>query len=167
MGLFSRYRTTSDQRWLELLTGAERSGNGFLGRTRRLLREGLGPALPKLPDDQLQKNFVGSSGANALREGFQFYQAIKRRCSEFGRPISPDRRILDFGCGWGRITRFFLKEVQAENLVGVDVDPDIIQICKETIGEGQYQTVSSHPPSHFPDRSFDVIFAYSVFSHLA
>jgi hypothetical protein len=102
-----------------------------------------------------------------LREGFQFYRFIKWHCRDLGRPITPDHRLLDFGCGWGRFIRFFLKDVLAEGLVGVDVDPEVVRICRETIGEGRYETVGAHPPSHLPERSFDVIFAYSVFSHLA
>jgi predicted RNA methylase len=59
----------------------------------------------------------------------------------FGRPLSPETRILDFGCGWGRILRFFLKDVPAKNLIGVDVDPEVIEICKETIREGRFEIV--------------------------
>jgi SAM-dependent methyltransferase len=125
------------------------------------------PALPGFPDTRLQAQFVGSSGYHALREGFQFYQVVKQRCASLGYPISPTTRILDFGVGWGRIVRFFLKEVPSENIVGVDVDPDVVKICRETIREGQYEVVSPGPPTHLKSGSVDLIYAYSVFSHLA
>src|SRR5438034_9443625 len=103
MKLYSRYRTTSDNRWLRLLASPESSGNWLRGLATRLLGSSqLDPALPRLPDDQIQKGFVGSSGQRALREGFQFYRAVKWHCRELGRPISAETRILDFGCGWGR-----------------------------------------------------------------
>ena len=33
-----------------------------------------------------------------------------------------DSKILDYGCGWGRIIRFFLKDVPSRNLFAVDPD---------------------------------------------
>jgi 2-polyprenyl-3-methyl-5-hydroxy-6-metoxy-1,4-benzoquinol methylase len=168
MSLYSKYHTISDQRWLELLTGPKPAKNWLRQQAKRWLQpQPYDSALPKFPDEQLQKQFVGSSRAAALREGFQFYQIIKQNCIHFSYPILPTRKILDFGCGWGRVTRFFLKDLQSENLLGVDVDPEIIQVCKDTIQEGQYDVIPPYPPTNFAERSFDVIVAYSVFSHLA
>ncbi|SRR6266581_791729 len=168
MSLYSRYHTIADDRWLQLLAGADLPGNWLARMTQRLSATGRWDrALPRLPDEQIQRNFVGSAGKRALEEGLRFYQLVKRKCQEFGCPISATTRILDFGCGWGRIFRFFLKDVPAENLLGVDVDPEIIQICRETVTEGRFEVVNPSPPVRLPDGSFDVIYAYSVFSHLA
>jgi 2-polyprenyl-3-methyl-5-hydroxy-6-metoxy-1,4-benzoquinol methylase len=173
MSLYSRYHALSDQRWLQLLAGPESSRNWISNMTERLFATGRydpafdDPELPRLPDAQIQKNFVGSEGRRALEEGLHFYQIIKEQCRALGRPLSPETRILDFGCGWGRIFRFFLKDVLAENLFGVDVDSEIIEICKQTIREGRFETVPSRPPTSLADESFDVIYAYSVFSHLS
>ncbi len=173
MSLYARYCTLSDERWLQLLAGPETSGNWISNITDRLFATGRydpalnDPELPRLPDAQIQKNFVGSEGRRALEDGFRFYQIIKEQCRAFGHPLSHETRILDFGCGWGRISRFFLKDVPTQNLLGVDVDPEIIEICKQTITAGQFETVPAHPPTSLADGSFDVIYAYSVFSHLS
>jgi 2-polyprenyl-3-methyl-5-hydroxy-6-metoxy-1,4-benzoquinol methylase len=167
MSLHARYRDIPDEDWLrQLCAGADE------GRWARLARRLLGtrradPELPGFPDRDVQRQFVGSSGGAALREGFDFYRIVKGRCQELGRPIAADSRILDFGCGWGRILRFFLKDVPAENLCGVDVDPEMIRICRETVGHARFEAVDPGPPSRLPAGSFDVIYLYSVFSHLA
>src|SRR5712692_4214174 len=128
MSLYSRYHAISDERWLQLLAAAIAPRNSLSEVLRGLFAPGRwGPALPRAPNDQTQRNFVGSAGKQALEEGLRFYQVIKRQCRELGHPLSPETRILDFGCGWGRIFRFFLKDVPAKNLLGVDVDPEIIQ----------------------------------------
>jgi SAM-dependent methyltransferase len=127
-----------------------------------------GIKMPGFPSEEVQRNFVGSSKENALREGYTFYQLIKRYCAQLGVPINAGTRILDFGCGWGRIARFFFKDVEGHNIFGVDVDPSMISFCASEMTCGRYATVHPEPPMEFlENNSLDVIFAYSVFSHLS
>ncbi|MCC3591004.1 MAG: class I SAM-dependent methyltransferase [Microcoleus sp. PH2017_29_MFU_D_A] len=126
-----------------------------------------GVELPGFPPDEIQRNSVGSSGKLALGEGFKFYSEIKCYAANLGLPLTRDSRILDFGCGWGRMIRFFLKDVVADNLHGIDVDPEMIDICVNTVRQGNYSIVKPEPPTEFANNSFDVVYAYSVFSHLA
>ena len=126
-----------------------------------------GVELPRFPSDELQRQFVGSVGEPTLREAFNFYRVIKSYASRLGRPLTHDSRILDFGCGWGRISRFFLKEVWADNLYGIDVDPLVIEICQTTFKYGNFTVVEPCPPTQFNSGSIDLIYAFSVFSHLA
>ena len=167
MSLHFRYRNLADDRWLELISSGDTRPD-WLSRLTARLRDGVGGGarLPTLPGEQIQTNFVGSSGSKALREGFEFYRFIKSHCRQLGRPVLPSTRILDFGCGWGRIIRFFLKDVESRNLIGVDVDPEIIQVCRDTIPEAHFDAVNASPPTQLSAGSFDVIYAYSVFSHL-
>jgi SAM-dependent methyltransferase len=65
------------------------------------------------------------------------------------------------------LTRFFLKDVQAENLCGVDIDHSVIDICQKTFRHGVFKVIQPHPPTDFDDGGMDLICAYSVFSHLA
>lgn len=126
-----------------------------------------GIELPGFPPDQFQSGSVGSSGEHTLREAFNFYCEIKRYAAVTGLTLCPDSRVLDFGCGWGRIIRFFLKDVSSDNLYGVDVDPDMVDICKNLVRYGNYSTVKPLPPTDLPDASVDIVYAYSVFSHLS
>ena len=126
-----------------------------------------GVKMPGFPKADIQRQFVGSTNERALREGFGFYQRVKTMCRSWGTPISEETRILDFGCGWGRISRFFFKDVAKENFFGVDVDPEMISFCASAMNYGTYATVQPEPPMAFESSSLDVIFAYSVFSHLA
>jgi SAM-dependent methyltransferase len=145
----------TDQQWLEvLIKSLEKPTMG-------------GIALPGTPPDQVQRDSVGSAGEQALREAFSFYREIKKYGSDLGKALTPDSRVLDFGCGWGRIIRFFLKDVKANNLHGVDVNPQMIDFCRELFQYGNFSICSPLPPTEIPDESFDIIYAYSVFSHLA
>ena len=127
-----------------------------------------GIELPGFPPEEFQISTIGNAGPGALLEGQRFYTLIKQYAHRLGMPLDPrETSILDFGCGWGRMTRFFLKDVAAENLYGVDVVPGMIQTCKSTISYGNFSVVTAEPPIRFAANSFDIIFAYSVFSHLA
>jgi SAM-dependent methyltransferase len=74
---------------------------------------------------------------------------------------------LDFGCGWGRVIRFFLRDVAPENLLGIDVDEEAIAACRETNPWATFERCDTLPPTTFESESFDLVYAYSVFSHLS
>jgi 2-polyprenyl-3-methyl-5-hydroxy-6-metoxy-1,4-benzoquinol methylase len=145
----------SDSEWLEVLL--------------KSLDHGIidGIEMPGFPPEELQRQFVGMSGLQALNEAFNFYSEIKRYAGKLGRKLGRDSRVLDFGCGWGRIIRFFLKDVTADNLYGIDVDSEMIDLCIKTVGHGHYSAIKPLPPLEFSEGSFDIVYAYSVFSHLA
>ena len=127
-----------------------------------------GVRMPGFTDSQFQVNTVGSAGVDSLRgEGFGFYKYIKAMAAKYGITIGENTRILDFGCGWGRMVRFWFKDIKSENIFGIDVDPKMVEVCDSTLPCGNYSLISPAPPTEFADGSFDIIFAYSVFSHLS
>ncbi len=153
--LFEAVRHLTDYEWLELL----RRG------IRRPYYRGI--KLPGLPPEEIQVASVGSAGAHTLGEAFNFYTAVKRYAAQYGEGLGEHRVILDFGCGWGRTLRFFLKEVASDNLHGVDVDPEFLDMCQQYAIYGTYDKVSPVPPTKFKPDSVDLVYAYSVFSHLS
>jgi len=44
-----------------------------------------------------------------------------------GRALTPETHVLDFGCGWGRIIRFFLKDIDPARLHGTDVFEEMVE----------------------------------------
>jgi trans-aconitate methyltransferase len=76
-------------------------------------------------------------------------------------------RLLDFGCGWGRIIRYFAKDIPTHLLYGCDPDSNILKICTDLKVPGKFKT-SDYRPQRLPfDEKFDLIYAYSVFTHLS
>lgn len=131
----------------------------------RILRSVDDPTLglPGFPSAYQQEVFVGKSNEAALAEAFAFYRIIKSA----SHPLRRDAQILDFGVGWGRIIRFFLNDVAADNLYGVDVDADILAVARDTHVPGHLSQIGPNAGLPFTDGQFDVIYAYSVFSHLS
>jgi SAM-dependent methyltransferase len=86
--------------------------------------------------------------------------------AEMGHTWSDFPRILDWGCGAGRVTRYLLTETQAD-VHGVDIDPNNIAWCKSALTAGNFDCISPVPPTSFPDKYFDLIIGCSVVTHLS
>jgi len=151
----NRYNSISNEKWFEKI------------RLSLNNREVDGIQFPGFPDERLQSQFVGSQGHVALTEAYNFYTHVKGCCDALGNTVAPESKVLDFGVGWGRILRFFLKDVAAENLYGVDVDPDILKVCQNTGLPGNLNQVNPQGPLPYAENIFDLVYAYSVFSHLS
>jgi SAM-dependent methyltransferase len=152
--LSARFRHLSDDQYFYLLMQSVAS---------RVIQ---GVTFPGFPDDQIQATFVGSAGRQALFEANEFWRLLKSTAAGLGKPLGPDTRALDFGCGWGRYLRFLNKDVPSESLFGVDVDPGIHDLCVKLGVPGQLSLIGSMGALPMPDASIDVAMAYSVFTHL-
>jgi SAM-dependent methyltransferase len=116
----------------------------------------------------LQQQVVGSSFRAAYEEASSFVSVSDTARVEFGgRPLAQAGRVLDFGCGWGRISRILLTKIPRERLYSVDVDPAMIAIVNATLPGLNTMAVSPSPPTIAADDTFDSVFAFSVFSHLS
>lgn len=123
-------------------------------------------SLPGLPSEEIQINTTSQSGKDTLIEAFTFYLDCKNNFSK-KHPLNKKSTILDFGTGWGRIARFFLKNISLENLYGCDVDKDLIEISRKLFKSNNFILNKPYPPTKFKSNFFDFIIGYSVFSHLS
>ena len=123
--------------------------------------------LPGLPDETTQANFTGKSGDATLQDAFRIYSLIKNVVEANYRKLADCDRILDFGCGWGRIIPFFLRDLAPEKIWGIDCMPEAIKLCTSRNRWCQFQQVPTMPPTDLKAGTFDVVYAYSVFSHLS
>ena len=122
---------------------------------------------PPLPDEKLQSGYVGSSGVEAFKEAFVFYQEVRKYARSLGIRLDLNAKVLDFGVGWGRFYRVFLRHLATENFIGIDVDQDCIDLCRASIPYGRFEKCDVAPPFDLiKDKSLDIVYAYSVFSHL-
>lgn len=76
------------------------------------------------------------------------------------------RRVLDFGCGCGRVARFLHSQSNAE-LFGTDIDGEAIGWCRDNMFViGEFAQNTAQPPLSYPDEFFDFVYSISVFTHL-
>lgn len=122
---------------------------------------------PSMVPDDVQANWTGDHGITLLHLSLAFvktlvlgYEAISGRAIE-------DATVLDYGCGWGRLIRLLYRYVAHEQLYAVDPWDTSIELCREH-GVKAHLALSEYVPRSLPfARRFDLIYAFSVFTHLS
>jgi SAM-dependent methyltransferase len=93
------------------------------------------------------------------------FDTIVSAAARHGVPVPRMRRVLEFGCGSGRVLRHW-QHVRGPQIHGTDYNPALADWCDAhlpfaTIGRNQLD-----PPLPYADASFDLVYAISVFTHL-
>jgi SAM-dependent methyltransferase len=77
------------------------------------------------------------------------------------------KRVLDFGCGAGRVLRSAVSEDPGAELWGSDIHgPSIAWLQEHLCPPAHVFQTGEWPPTSQPDGQFDLIYAFSVFTHL-
>ncbi len=83
--------------------------------------------------------------------------------------VPPNVRVLDAGCGTGRLARVVKAAQPAAEVIGLDADPRIVSIARQKAAQGELDvkffegSIESMP---FPDGGFDFVFSVLVLHHL-
>ena len=101
-----------------------------------------------------------------IKQGTLMAEAIGRCIYKYALCANlSDLRILDFGCGVGRVALPLFFNFQKPDYC-VDVDPTVIAYLQRVIPDAHPATSSFEPPLPFADNTFDVVYAVSVWTHL-
>jgi SAM-dependent methyltransferase len=84
-----------------------------------------------------------------------------------GKGLGGAQTVLDFGCGCGRIARWLGPEVieGGGQFLGSDLNPRLLSWCAQNL-PGRYFTNGLQPPLDLADGAVDLVYAYSVLTHL-
>lgn len=124
--------------------------------------------LPRMATDEIQRNWTGSSGQHLLQQSCAFVRSVESNVRALTNQGLANFKILDYGCGWGRLLRLMYKHTAPDNLYGCDPWDLSINICRES-GIAAHLAVSDYLPKRLPFEGvkFDLIYAFSVFTHLS
>jgi SAM-dependent methyltransferase len=135
----------------------------------------LGLKHPLVPPRHV--NFVGDGDFEAT--GDEFYRYFVQLAG-----LRPEHRVLDLGCGMGRMARPLASYLTTGSYEGLDIVPAGIQWCQRSYSQscpnfrfqladvynflynpsGRFQPAEYKFP--FADREFDFVFLTSVFTHI-
>ena len=121
-----------------------------------------------IPPQALMLRVDGKGDENIfLSYGAEIAASIKRLLAAEGFPLDSFSRILDFGCGCGRVIRFFEQHPETCRLFATDIDTEAIAWCQQHLENlASFSVSSDKPPTEYQDDMFDFIYAISVFTHL-
>ena len=115
---------------------------------------------PSLPPRRLMVRVAGTADADwFLRSGRAAYDAIVAHA-----PHAESDAVLDFGCGCGRVLRYW--DGHAGLVAGGDRDAAAVAWCRANLPFARCEVNDLAPPLAFADATFDLVYALSVFTHL-
>lgn len=82
-----------------------------------------------------------------------------------GFSLRDARSVLEFACGYGRLTRHFVHRISPSKLTVSDIDRRAVDFVRETFGVDAFDSTST-PDQLSHDRRYDLIVVVSLFSHL-
>lgn len=99
-----------------------------------------------------------------LASGAQSAQSIQDVLHRNGLKIEDFESILDFGCGCGRVLRYW-KPYDAARFHGCDYNRQLVAWCQQHLDFASYCVNDLAPPLPYPDQHFDFVYCLSLFTH--
>lgn len=122
-----------------------------------------------LPPDRLLRR-IGAVGEEAATV-YEELGETDRRMIEDALPEGWEwggKRVLDFGCGPGHVLQQFAAETEVAEFWGADADdPTLDWLRTKMEPPFRFLVAGEKPPLALEDGSFDLIYAISVYTHLA
>lgn len=121
------------------------------------------PNESRQPPTYLQERVGGSKDFAAI--GGNIATLILTYIGKY-KHLSEAERILDWGCGCGRVITQLMKFVLPDRLHGCDIDSAAITWDRENIVGPTFTRVEPYPPTNYASGFFDVVYGISVMTHL-
>src|SRR5262245_1954896 len=100
-----------------------------------------------------------------LESGRQQAEIIRSAAKRNGAPLDRLGRMLDFGCGCGRVLRHWAA-LDGPEIHGSDYNERLAGWCAADLLFGTASLNRLEPPTGYEDGQFDLGYAISVFTHL-
>jgi SAM-dependent methyltransferase len=136
-----------------------------------------GPFLADVDDDD--ELLLYSLDVVADKPAFRYYHAVRsyvqggewnaaeveKVLRDHGFSLREARSLLEFACGWGRVTRHLVHLADPARITVSDIDRRAVDFVRRGLGvRGFYSTSAADELVH--DGRYDVIVVVSLFSHL-
>jgi len=149
-------------RWLSL----EDFGALLIGMPDSQRFPNLSRVLPRMASAEVQTAWNATHGFSLLEQTIVFMQLVSNRYEQIAKKKLKHARILDFGCGYGRLMRVMAYYANPAQIHGCDPWQAPLDIAMKD-GMFGHLALSARVPDHLPfSGTFDLIYAYSVFTHL-
>lgn len=126
-----------------------------------------GTSLPPIPPRHLQVRVAGTYTPGFFLHGRNIVLELNGLLGTCGRALFDCDRILDFGCGCGRVMIPFSVMADPAKISGTDIDPEAVAWLRSNFSVFGDLDVNGHaPPTKYETGTFDFVFGISIFTHL-
>jgi SAM-dependent methyltransferase len=100
-----------------------------------------------------------------LEYGRRGFDCIRETLERNGTPIGGLKDVLDFGCGCGRVIRYW-NGFADTRICGTDINDYLVEACRRCVPFASISKNSMVAMLDYANQSFDLVYAFSVFTHL-
>lgn len=119
-----------------------------------------------LPPPNLRTLTAGTADPHwFLESGRASAQTIRAAVGRHGADVEATARMLDFGCGCGRVLRHWQHLARPE-IHAAEPDRRLADWCADNLVFASVAHSSAFPPLPYETSAFDLVYAVSVFTHL-
>lgn len=119
-----------------------------------------------VPPPYLRTLVVGTPNLDYfLQSGRSVVTVLERILATHGGGFGTAGSVLEWGCGCGRLARW-LPVAQDAELFGTDLNPKLIGWCRANL-PGDWRVNGLRPPLPMPDGRVELVYAFSVLTHLS
>lgn len=123
--------------------------------------------LPIPPPELWQHAYLDGDTQAYLAAGKKYVRKMVDILKTSGVSIEPGKRLLDFGCGDGMMVRQFREIAESGEAWGVDINGSQMVWCQRHLSPPfKFATTTSFPHLPFEEGYFDLIYSFSVFTHI-
>lgn len=120
-----------------------------------------------LPDTDQREGYYGERHFDFWISGLQDQQAILAEMHLQGRTLAPGDAVLELGCASGRVLRHFAQQMDGLDVWGCDIQRShvdwLVRHLPQRLKVFQNTVLPSLP---IPDGTLDLVYAFSVFTHI-
>jgi SAM-dependent methyltransferase len=119
-----------------------------------------------IPPLRLIRSSTGTSSIEwYLEGGARAAASVRDTLDRHGIDIARLGAILDLGCGCGRVVRQWAS--LPGRVHGCDYNPRVVAWCRRNLPFARFEVNGLAPPLPYDAGQFDLVYALSVFTHLA
>jgi hypothetical protein len=149
-----KFGALSDSEWCQILVRSIKD---------RIIE---GVHFPGYPEDEFQNRIHGGYGAAAMAEAGKFYTFVKAN-TYVDRAEAAGHRLLDFGSGWGRIIRPYMRDFEFANMHAFEPNLLFCALARTLNPYVTFLSGSFSPSGDLPSQFYHLVVGWSVFSHLS
>jgi SAM-dependent methyltransferase len=97
--------------------------------------------------------------------GRRGFDCIRETLERNGMSVAGLKDVLDFGCGCGRVLRYW-NGFAGTRIWGTDMNGYLVETCRHCVPFANVTTNSMAATLAYPNQSFDLVYAFSVFTHM-
>ena len=127
----------------------------------------LNARLPKMPSSEAQRHWSWFTGKELMEKCISFSETTKEMYEKFTSSLLSEATVLDYGAGWGRLTRMMLQFVPESRVHACDADPKSVSLFNSLSFRTTCMKVPSNPLElPLATGAYDLVWLWSIFTHL-